>query len=166
MGEITTCRLGTLALCSVLSGLPSLATEASETATINMLVSIVAPPCTINNNQVIEVEFGDVMTTRVDGNNYRMPVNYTLDCKNAPSSAMKLQVQGNAASFDSTLLQTSNPALGIKLQNGATALSVNTWLNFTYNNNPSLWVVPVKKAGAALSAGQFWAAATMKVDYQ
>ncbi|VTR51788.1 Uncharacterised protein [Serratia fonticola] len=31
---------------------------------------------------------------------------------------MKLQVQGNGASFDSTLLQTSKDGLGIELQQG------------------------------------------------
>lgn len=134
--------------------------------TIVMTVTIVAPPCVINDNQAITVEFGDVMTTRVDGSNYRMPVNYTLDCKDAPTTAMKLQVQGTGASFDGTLLQTSNAALGIQLQNGASPLPVNSWLNFTYPNKPPLWAVPVQQSGAALTGGEFTAVATMKVDYQ
>lgn len=66
------------------------------------------------------------MATRVDGNHYRVPVNYTLDCKNTYSRAMKLQMQGSSTSFDGTLLGTDNPALGIKILNDATPLSVNT----------------------------------------
>lgn len=38
------------------------------------------PPCTVNDNKPIEVDFGDVMTTRIDGSNYRQQVNYTLSC--------------------------------------------------------------------------------------
>lgn len=138
----------------------------SAVALINLTVNIMAPPCVINDNRPIEVEFGNVMTTRVDGNDYRMPVNYTLDCKDAPSSAMKLQVQGAGASFDGALLQTSNAALGIKLQSGTTPLPINTWLNFTYPNKPELSAVPVKQSGITLAGGEFTAGATMKVDYQ
>lgn len=41
------------------------------------------------------MNFGDeVMTTRIDGSNYRRPVNYTLTCNGQSSNALKLQVQG------------------------------------------------------------------------
>ncbi|VTR51606.1 putative minor fimbrial subunit StfE [Serratia fonticola] len=53
-----------------------------------------------------------MMTTRVDGNNYRMPVNYTLDCRSASANAMKLQVQGNGAAFDGTVLRSEQGGLG------------------------------------------------------
>ncbi|WP_411752403.1 fimbrial protein [Serratia sp. (in: enterobacteria)] len=152
-------------LFGLLATLPQIAVGARD-ATITVKVTVVAPTCVINNNRPIEVEFGDVMTTRVDGNNYRMPVNYTLDCKNIPSNAMKLKVQGIVAGFDGTLLKTSNSALGIKLQTGATKLSVNTWLNFSYPKKPELWVVPVQKSGSTLTGDEFTAVATMNVDYQ
>ncbi|MEQ5974128.1 fimbrial protein [Serratia liquefaciens] len=163
--EVTIRRLVVLALCSILSGLSTQATGVSN-AVFLVKVNIVTPPCTINNNQDIIVAFGEMMATRVDGNNYRMPVNYTLDCKNAPSSAMKLQMQGSSASFDGTLLGTDNPALGIKILNDATPLSVNTWMNFTYPDKPELWAVPVKRSGVTLATGEFFATATMKIDYQ
>ncbi len=135
--------------------------------TVTVKVTVVAPPpCTINDDRPIEVDFGDVMTTRVDGDNYRMPVNYTLSCDGASSNAMKLQVQGNGASFDGSVLQTNKVGLGIKLQQGDSKLAVNSWLNFTYPNAPALWAVPVKQSGATLTGGEFTAGATMKVAYQ
>ena len=153
-------------LAGMLATVPLLAMAASS-ATITLKVTVVAPPpCVINGNRPIDVEFGDVMTTRVDGDNYKMPVNYTLDCTGAPDNAMKLQVQGNGAAFDATVLQTNKTGLGIKLLRGNARLAVNTWLNFTYPNKPELWAVPVKQAGTALSGGEFSAGATMKVDYQ
>ncbi|WP_080695290.1 fimbrial protein [Pantoea ananatis] len=135
-------------------------------ATVTVKVTVVAPPpCVINDDRPVEVEFGDVMTTRVDGSNYRRPVNYTLSCTGT-SNAMKLQVKGNGAAFDVTVLQTSKTGLGIKLLQGDSKLAVNSWLNFTYPNKPELWAVPVKQAGATLTGGEFSAGATMAVDYQ
>lgn len=157
------CKGGYVLLGTLLAG----AVWADSSSTIQIKVTVVAPPCTINDNKAIEVEFGDVMTTRVDGNTYRrMPVNYTLSCKSGASNAMKLQVQGTGASFDGKLLKTSNAALGIKLQHGAAPFSVNTWLSFTYPNKPELWAVPVKQNGVTLAGGEFTAGATMNVDYQ
>ncbi|MFV8845429.1 fimbrial protein [Serratia fonticola] len=153
-------------LCGMLVTLPQIATGANSVS-ITVKVSVIAPPpCIINNNQPIEVEFNEVMTTRVDGNNYRKPVGYSLSCTTASSSALKLQVQGNGASFDSEVLGTDSEGLGIKLLQGSNKLAINSWLNFTSSNPPELWAVPVKQNNVTLKAGEFRAGATMKVDYQ
>ncbi|HHQ6589781.1 fimbrial protein [Serratia fonticola] len=153
-------------LAGMLAVLPMLA-WAAPSATVTVKVTVVAPPpCVINDNRPIDVEFGDVMTTRVDGDNYKMPVNYTLSCTGGTSNAMKLQVKGSGAAFDATVLQTNQTGLGIELRQGASKLAVNSWLNFTYPNKPELWAVPVKQDGATLTGGEFSAGATMAVDYQ
>ncbi|CAI1015065.1 Minor fimbrial protein prsF precursor [Serratia marcescens] len=154
------------ALAGVLAALPMLAC-AAPSATVTVKVTVVAPPpCVINDDRPVEVEFGDVMTTRVDGDNYKMPVNYTLSCSGGTSNAMKLQVKGNGAAFDATVLQTNKTGLGIELRQGDGKLAINSWLNFTYPNKPELWAVPVKQAGTTLTGGEFSAGATMAVDYQ
>ncbi|CAI1018691.1 Minor fimbrial protein prsF precursor [Serratia proteamaculans] len=153
-------------LAGMLAVLPMLA-WAAPSATVTVKVTVVAPPpCVINDDRPIDVEFGDVMTTRVDGDNYKMPVNYTLSCTGGTSNAMKLQVKGTGAAFDATVLQTNQTGLGIELRQGASKLAVNSWLNFTYPNKPELWAVPVKQAGTTLTGGKFSAGATMAVDYQ
>lgn len=153
-------------LAGVLAALPMLAC-AAPSATVTVKVIVVAPPpCVINDDRPVEVEFGDVMTTRVDGDNYKMPVNYTLSCTGGTSNAMKLQVKGNGAAFDATVLQTNKTGLGIELRQGDGKLAVNSWLNFTYPNKPELWAVPVKQAGTTLTGGEFSAGATMAMDYQ
>jgi type 1 fimbria pilin len=155
-------------LAGMLAVLPMLAWAApSATVTVTVKVTVVAPPpCVINDDRPIDVEFGDVMTTRVDGDNYKMPVNYTLSCIGGTSNAMKLQVKGTGAVFDATVLQTNQTDLGIELRQGASKLAVNSWLNFTYPNKPELWAVPVKQEGATLRGGEFSAGATMAMDYQ
>jgi hypothetical protein len=134
---------------------------------VEVKVTVVAPPpCIINDDRPIIVDFGEVITTRIDDSNNRLPVDYTLSCKDAPYNTMRMKIQGNGAHFDSTVLQTSKNGLGIELQNNKNKFSVNSWLNFIYPNKPDLWVVLVKQRGATLTGGEFTAGATMKVDYQ
>lgn len=142
-----------------------LSVQAATTVTVKVTV-VAPPPCVINGNRTIEVDFGEVMTTRVDGKNYRTAVNYSLSCSGQSKNAMKLQVQGTGAAFDSTVLKTNKTGLGIQLQQGGSKLAVNSWLNFTYPNTPELWAVPVKQSGVSLSGGEFTAGATLKVAYQ
>ncbi|ALL40505.1 exotoxin (plasmid) [Serratia marcescens] len=153
-------------LISVLATVPILTW--AEQYTVTVKVTVIAPtPCVINDNRPIEVEFGEVMTTRVDGRDYKkMPVNYTLTCTNPPSNALKLQVRGNGAGFDSKVLRTNKPELGIQLLQGDNKLAINDWLKFSYQNKPELWAVPVKQSGANLTGGEFWAGATMAINYQ
>lgn len=149
----------------LLSSLPALA---GSTANVTVRVTINNPlPCEINNGRPIEVDFGDVMTTRVNGSNYREPIEYTLVCAPEAENAMKLQIQGSGAEFDAELLRTSNPNLGIKLQGVGGSFPLNSWMDFNYQDGkPGLWAVPVQKAGTTLEAGEFTATATMKIEYQ
>ncbi|ERK07682.1 fimbrial protein [Serratia fonticola] len=152
------------ALAGVLTALPMLVFAATTTVTVKVTV-VAPPPCVINDDRPIEVEFGDVMTTRVDGDNYKMPVNYTLSCAGGTSNVMKLQVKGNGATFDATVLQTNKTGLGIELRRGGNKQAVNRWLYFSYPNKPELWAIPVKQLGTTLTGGVFSAGATMAVDY-
>ncbi|WP_455817199.1 fimbrial protein [Pseudomonas cerasi] len=153
-------------LVGPLFALPQTAVGARD-VTMTVKVTVVAPPsCILNDNKVITVEFGNVMTTLIDGNNYWKPVNYTLSCKANSTNAMKLQMMGTGASFDSTVLRTTKTGLGVKLLQGNTKVPLNSWLNFTYPASPALYVVPVKQPGATLTGGKFEAAATLRVDYQ
>lgn len=165
MGRTITGRARCYLLAGGLCAVP-LMTQATTEATVAIKVTVLAVPCTVNDNKAIEVNFGDVMTTRVDGKNYREQISYTLSCSAGASKAMKLQVQGTGAAFDSELLNTTVSGLGIRMQNGSSNLPVNQWVNFTYPDKPALWAVPVKQTGVTLSGGKFTAAATLKVTYQ
>ncbi|WP_253893527.1 fimbrial protein [Serratia marcescens] len=159
---ITTCRKMCL---GVLLAAAPLMLQAATTVTVKVTV-MAPPPCVINGNRTIEVDFNEVVIAQIDGKNYRTPVRYSLSCSGQSKNAMKLQVQGTGAPFDTSVLKTNKTGLGIQLQQGDSKLALNSWLNFTYPNAPTLWVVPIKQSGAALSGGEFTAGATMKVDYQ
>ena len=140
----------------------------AASSTIKVTVTVIAPPpCVINNNNLIEVNFGnDVMTNRIDGSYRKQTVVYSVECTNAPDNAMKMQIQGTGAGFDSEVLKTNMDDLGVALLYNGNRQPINTWVNFTYPNMPTIEVVPVKLAGATLSGGAFSAGATMKVEYQ
>lgn len=144
--------------------------HAVTSSTINIVgVVQVSASCEINNNQPIDVNFGDdLLTTKVDGENYKKPVPLVIVCKNTPVGApLKIQLQGVGANFNSTLLKTNNGNLGIALINSSgNYWGLNTWLNFTYGNTPSLLAVPLKNTSASLTAGAFSGAGTMVVDFQ
>ncbi|HIE1345155.1 TPA: fimbrial protein [Serratia marcescens] len=141
---------------------------ASAVTTVAVKVTVVAaPPCIINGDQIIDVDFGnELLTTKIDGNNYIKTVDYSLECKDNTSNAMKLKVQGNATTFDVSALQTNMADLGVALKANGAALTINGWVNFTYPDKPVLQAVPVKRAGSTLSGGDFSAGATLMVDYQ
>ncbi|MGG1905314.1 fimbrial protein [Enterobacter ludwigii] len=141
---------------------------AAETALVTIKVSVIAPlPCVINGDKTIDVDFGsELLTTKIDGVNYLKTVDYSLECKENTSNAMKLQVQGSATSFNRSALQTNMADLGIALTANGSALTINDWVNFTYPDKPVLQAVPVKRSGSTLSGGDFSAGATLMVVYQ
>ncbi|WP_338512347.1 fimbrial protein [Pseudomonas trivialis] len=130
-------------------------------------VIIAPPPCVINGGGTLDVPFGnDLQTSRVDGVNYRRNVPYTVTCDSPFSNALTLELRGTGAAFDSRVLSTRKPDLGVKLFVNGGDWPLNTRVNFTHPNFPQVQAVPVKRAGSRLTGGAFDAAATLVVDYQ
>ncbi|WP_409497694.1 fimbrial protein [Pseudomonas fragi] len=130
-------------------------------------VIVAPPPCVINAGSTLNVPFGDdLMTTRIDGVNYRRVVPYTLTCGPQPSNNMKITLQGTGAGFGSAYLGTSKSDLGIKLLLNGAAWPLNNAVNFTYPTLPVIEAVPVKNPGSTLTGGAFSASATLVVALQ
>ncbi|TFZ52681.1 pilus assembly protein [Serratia proteamaculans] len=132
------------------------------------------PPCTINNGNVIDVDFGDrVGTSGVDGNSYKQAVNYQITCEDNPQNApwvLGLTVLGTSTDFDDAAIATSiagttNPDFGIKLLIGGDNFTLNQRVDISAGNKV-LEAVPVKRAGSTLPEGVFDAYATLLADYQ
>lgn len=162
-----TCQLVKIAplLCGFLCVSPL--NVRGDTVSVKVKIEIQAAPCVINRNNPIVVDFQEVLTTRVDGVNYRKTIPYTIACSTSGNNALKLRIEGTGAGFNSAVLQTSVSTLGIRLQHDSTMLELNEWLNFNYSGNtPALWAVPVMQTGATLPSGIFTASSVMKVSYQ
>lgn len=149
-------------LCT-LAGIPAVVSAAT---TVSVKVIVVAqPPCVINNNKTIDVDFGTILRDRLDGKNYRRDVNYTLDCKDQTTNEMRLSVRGNPVTFDNSALQTNISGLGISLVANGEKLGINDWLRFTYPNKPALTAIPVINKDSPPAGGDFQASATLVVAY-
>jgi len=134
---------------------------------VNVSATIMDPPCIINGNRPISVNFGnDILISRINGYNYEQPITYTLDCAAATSNLLKMQLKGSSTSFDSTLLTTNKVNLGIELRSNGSKLAVNNWLNFTNPARPVLTAVLIKNAAIAPTGGVFSASSTLVVEYQ
>ena len=158
---------GWLALTLLSAGLP--VTAAENMRFYGTLIE--PPPCQVNGDRAIEVDFGeDVLTTRVDGVNYSKPINYTLDCTGAGTRAIRVQIQGAPASFNGNVLATverSDLGIALKLAGVGLTMPINSWVKLESTSTKlDLQAVPVKAPGSQLTAGRFTAGATMVFDYQ
>ena len=129
-------------------------------------IVLAPPPCVINDGNMIDINFGEVMSTRIDGTAYKMPINYNIKCEKMPSKAMKMSVQGNRAKFDNNSLSTNIEGLGIAIMRNDSKLPVGQTVNFTYPNAPQFSVVPVRDMTQTLTGGYFEAIATLLIEYQ
>lgn len=160
-------RLLPFALVAMLNG----GNAADKTVNMRLKISINAlPPCSITTDNV---EFGNVLTTKVNGTNYQQKLNYSLDCSSRINDFLKLQIQGTAVVINGeSVLETDVPGLGIRLQMGndnkLIPPGLTDWLPFQYqgSSGPDIQAVLVKNSNVTLTGGEFNAVATLVVDYQ
>ncbi|MGQ8776496.1 fimbrial protein [Serratia sp. NA_112.1] len=127
------------------------------------------PPCTINDGNQVEVDFGNrVGVSKVDGENYRQPLNYQITCDQAVGGrwALTLSLSGGAAGFDKNALSTNKAGLGIRVYQGDKPFPPNSTVKINLATPPRLEAVPIKQAGATLTEGAFEAWATLRADYE
>ncbi|EOL9020294.1 fimbrial protein [Cronobacter dublinensis] len=125
--------------------------------------------CTIKNDQIIDVAFGEVGVNKVDGVNYKQTIPYTVDCKGATdNSPLSLMMSGAAANYDDAAVTTSADGLGIRIEANGQPMSLNKPLSTTLGELQSLTLtaVPVKDPIKTLSEGIFSATATLTANYQ
>lgn len=158
-----------LSLLSLLFSLPAQSVEVNFTGTL-----IDNPPCTVNNAEAIDVPFGEVGITKIDGVNYAQSFTLTLNCEASlgGETALYLEYDGMSANdFDKDALQASREGLGIRLyrSSGSALFPINSGYAMTMTGGGStslgLYAVPVKAAGANLLEGDFTATATFELQY-
>lgn len=133
---------------------------------INVKAKVVMPSCTVNNGNIIEVDFGDsVAIPFINGVNYRAAVPYTIQCNASAPNVLKLQIEGSGATFNTDALQTSENGLGIIFFRDGQPLAINTKFDVNYTALPTFEAAPIKASGARLNAGTFTAGATLTIYY-
>ncbi len=129
---------------------------------------LLSTPCTINNDQVIDVPFGNVGIDKVDGVAYAQKIPFFVDCKGvADTTSLNLTMSGIAVSFDGAALKTNADGLGIKIKADGIAMKLNKPYITTLKDLETLTLtaVPVKDPDKPLTEQNFSAVATLTADY-
>ncbi|CAI1801676.1 fimbrial protein [Serratia fonticola] len=158
-----------LLTCGLIAGITPVQAKDGEADMTFRGTLIEPPPCTINDGNQVEVNFGDrVGINKVDGENYRQPLNYQITCDKAIGGtwALTLSLSGSVAVFDSDALLTDKTSLGIRVYQNDTPFTPNSTLKINLDSPPRLEAVPIKQAGATLTEGAFEAWATLRADYE
>lgn len=124
------------------------------------------PPCVINKDKEINVDFKEVLVDRIQGDYYTVNVDYGLDCSAADGNMLTMSVSGLKSSFGSDLIETDAKNLGIRLNNPQGAMQ----LSKAYSFDPRQGKVPltatlVRNGNVALAGGGFKATAMLTIDY-
>lgn len=129
---------------------------------------VAPPPCEINGDNTIKVVFGDVGISHADGEHYKQNLNIDVECDASAPKQLLFKVIGTAASFNSSLLATSNKDLGIKLFKDNAPLEMNTNVAFDNTMQHTIEAAPFlnpKVSDASSDSGSFSAEATLVVSY-
>ncbi|ENG4210265.1 fimbrial minor subunit StfF [Salmonella enterica subsp. enterica] len=132
--------------------------------------TLISPPnCTISHNQTIEVKFGNMLISKIDGTRYAQNVPYEITCDSAvcdDTMTMTLTLSGSVTDFNQAAINTSVAGLGIELRQNDQPFTLGSTITVNEQSIPVLKAIPVKKSGASLKEGGFDATATLQVDYQ
>lgn len=160
----------TLCGMTLLLALGAIPAEAAFTVNFNGVLVSTPPECTIDGGATTDVDFGDVHETLIDSSSYkRLPINYTLNCTQVYSNALKMTLSWSALTMNGqNVVRTNRTNLGIAIYQDSTRLSSGSVINFTYGGGmPSLYAVPVKPTGTVLTdGGSFNGTLTLVVDYR
>lgn len=126
-----------------------------------------ATPCSISNDKVITVDFGNVAINRVEGGSYLREVKYTLDCGSAGSSnTISMVFRANPVPSDVATFASSAPGLWVKVLKDGQPLALNKAFKVaTPQKPPRIDVQLVKDPASALTEQDFTATGTLMADY-
>ncbi len=134
-------------------------------------------PCIINNNDPIDVDFGDDLIVSMipikGGTTYLKDINFTWECKGLASGTnIKFNFGGTGADFDTELLVINEQDdIAIQLFNGATPVLINEDFSYSYQSDgitPPLKASLIKSdaSDVVIYPGVFTANSILTVAYQ
>lgn len=125
------------------------------------------PPCKINEGVDMTLSFEKVGINKVDGDNYRRSIEYTLNCKDSPSRDLTMMLTTTSvASFSSGTIQTNIAGLGVKIYANGVPVEFSKAIVITPGEKPKLEAVPLSQPGVTLTEGMFFASATLTFKFQ
>ncbi|WP_095923327.1 fimbrial protein [Rahnella victoriana] len=161
-------RLIPFLMVAWLCGLSAQQTRAN--VTVNIKGTVVIPPCTINNGDIIEFNFGDAIPVQdiVSGVMVTRNKSFRVTCTDNPSlpNGVNLLLTGPVVPGKSDLVGTSKPQLAIKMlvtsSRGAEFLNNNSVLTDIPANVDTILIASLVTGEAGeLTEGSFTGSATL-----
>lgn len=151
----------------VVGGLLCAPSAWAELHMLTVRLTVVAKTCDINSGHPISVDMGDIMLNKINGSNYETTIPYTLECGDTSNNPLlRLKIDGNAmANQPANVLSTSNKNIGLRLREGGHDLALGHWIEFYYEEKPTLTIIPVRDSTVLKDSGDFSAIATINVEY-
>lgn len=122
--------------------------------------------CMINNNEPVNIAFGNVGINKIDGAKYTQPVPVELICDDSYSGIVLLSIKGVVSDFDNSAIQTDVSDLGIRIMNDGKPIPLDEAIACSVSSLPKLTAVPVAKPGGALNEGVFHGVATLVAEIE
>ncbi|MGQ3664462.1 fimbrial protein [Citrobacter braakii] len=131
------------------------------------LIADPGTPCTVNNNKVIDVPFGNVGVNKLNnGTDYAQDIHWTLECAGAVSSSIvQMVITATPESWDPKAMSSNVTGLGVRILKDGTPLDLNTKLPVTPGTTPLLQAKLVREPATELTEQPFSATGTITVVY-
>lgn len=126
-----------------------------------------ATRCSVNNDNPVEVHFGNVGITKIDRGVYVQDIPYSLDCGGTSGvSSVMLTILATPESWDERAMRSSVDGLGAYILKGGQPVALNTLIKIDDPvHPPQLQAKLIKAADAELTAQSFTVTGTMVVEY-
>lgn len=123
--------------------------------------------CNVNNDQPINVSFGNVGVKKVATGEYVQDINYSIVCNEVTNAAtVEMTLRATASGWDDMAMSTDVGNLGVHILKDGQPISLNTAIKIVPNTTPKLQAQLVQKPDALLPECAFRATGTLIVEYK
>ncbi|MBF1994875.1 fimbrial protein [Serratia symbiotica] len=140
---------------------------------IQSAILFVPDKCVVNEGQLINVEFGEISGSNLNGSSYPQHIPVHFQCAGGSfedgSLNIKLAVSGTAASFNDNAFKTNKSDLGIQLTHNGELVIPNVFYPVPNIGNGGSWnllAVPLANGNKEIDEGEFNASATIVASFQ
>ena len=144
------------------------ATLVGDSITVNFTGHLTnRSPCTVGDDKVIEVPFGNVGVNKVDTGQFIQTVPYTLECGSAAAGdTVKMKILATPVAAENSAMASSVNGLWIRFLKDDARQPLNEEFDVPdWHNPPKLEIQLAKDPAVDLTAAAFTATATLTAEY-
>ena len=131
--------------------------------------TVLGPACTINNGNVIEVNFGnDILANKINGDNYQQSFTLNFSCTTQTPNNVFITIEGYPWDYYNPIhLPTSKENLFVIFKHGNKTLPINEKIQVDRRNSQTILAIPTRyDKDDRIKPGPFNVATTLKVSYE